>query len=141
MTAEEVEAAFGKAATRRIDLKLEGMPSLAIEIRLGKRTKPSLVAELEGGKVYRVGVRDERFKSKEGIGVGSTLGDIRKVYAVSGIDVGEGPGNLFAIVNEVGMSFRLDPEPPGAWYKTKDQHLIPDLSKVVEILVLRPAAR
>jgi len=86
-----------------------------------------------GTFVGRITVYDPRFKTRKGIGVGSTLGQIRRSYRVDWIGFGEGP--LFAHVQQLGLSFALDARPPAKWYETRDPNLISDSSKVVFILL------
>ncbi len=69
-----------------------------------------MVAEIQGKQsefiISRVQVYDLRFRTDKGIGVGSTLGYIRKNYKIDSIDFGE--GSLYAWVKQIGMSFALD---------------------------------
>ena len=114
MRADEVIALFGKDRVSEVDLKLEGGPSLAFEIRLGDPSSgPSLVAQLvsQAGipvgqrEVWRIQVFDERFKTADGLGVGSTFGEIRNRRAV-GISRGE-EGCFCAFVRDLGTTFRF----------------------------------
>jgi hypothetical protein len=140
MTIDELLGSVGRNNTKLVDEQSEGMFSPAIEVYLGQaqRTKASLVAEIvPQGAAFVVGqitVFDPRFRTVKGIGVGSTLGEIRRNYRVNWIGFGEGP--LFARVDQIGMSFALDyAKPPAKWYKTHDQNLIPDRAKVEWILL------
>lgn len=133
-------AVYDRELTRLIDLYLEGMFSPALEIYLkgkGKKKKPSMIVEIGCGEdwiITRINVYDKKFKTSKGIGVGSTLGDIRKSYKVDSIGFGEGP--LFVLVEEMEMSFALNiVKVPPKWYKTKDQNLIPDNAKVGYVVV------
>lgn len=140
-TVDGLYTKYDRKITKLTDLNLEGMFSPALEIYLDgseKRNKPSLVAEIIWRQgdwvVYRINVYDKKFKTDKGIGVGSTLGDIRKFYTVDRIGFGE--GTLFARVEELGMSFALDfYQVPAQWFKTRDQNLIPNNAKVESILV------
>ncbi len=139
-TIDELYARVGRNNTRLVDRYSEGFFSPAIEIYLTQSgtTKPSLVAEIVGQYptflVGRITVYDSRFKTDKGVGVGSTLGEIRRNYKVDWIGFGEGP--LFARVEQIGMSFALDySKPPREWYETHNPTLIPDSAKVVSILL------
>lgn len=123
-----------------MDRYLEGFFTPAIEIYLtrNRKLRPSLLAEIVGERstfvVGRITVYDSRFKTDKGIGVGSTLGEIRRDYKVDSIGFGEGP--LFAHVEQFGMSFALDyARPPREWYSTHNPKLIPDTARVVSILL------
>jgi len=99
---------------KRVDLQLEGMPTPALEIRLGNLSaaRASLTAELfppAENRVWRVNVFDRRFRTAEGLGIGSTLGQIRAHHKVR-ILVGE--GGVGAYVAELQMNFGFD----SRWY-------------------------
>jgi hypothetical protein len=106
MTANEVYNLVGKENTTLVDLYLEGMYSPALALSDNKRTSASLLIELVCDKVWRINVNDPIYKTKEGIGVGSTFGDLKKKYTVNSIEVGE--GNVFAYVEALDMSFCLN---------------------------------
>jgi len=140
MTIDALYTKYARESTNLVDLYLEGTFSPAVEIYLSgkeKKNRPSVVAEIgcqNGFVVWRINVYDKRFRTDKGIGVGSTLGDIRKSYKVDWIAFGE--GLLFARVEEIGMSFALDiVKVPPKWYETRDQNLIPDSAKVVSVLI------
>ncbi len=67
-------------------------------------------------KVWRISVYTKEFKTGKGIGVGSTLADIKKNYTVTDIST-EGEGELAVFVKETEMTFFLDSSkvPPGWW--------------------------
>lgn len=143
-TGMEIDALYAKVdrhRTKLVDRHSEGFftPVLEIYLREDKSSRPSIVLEIVGQYptwlVGRITVYDGRFKTEKGIGVGFTLGEIRKNYKVDWIGFGEGP--LCARVNEIGMTFALDfwkvsPE----WYKTRNQALIPDSAKVTSVFVV-----
>lgn len=140
MTIDALYIRYNRDSTKLVDLYLEGTFSPALEIYIkGARAenKPSLVAEIGWQNdwiVSRIKVYDERFKTDKGIGIGLTLGDMRKFYTVDWIAFGE--GGLVARVEAIGISFMLDIEKiPGEWSKTRDQQLIPDSAKIVSALI------
>lgn len=123
-----------------VDGQLEGevFPWIEIYLDPDQPEVPSLVVEISTRKlVYRTNVYDKRFRTVTGIGVGSTLGDVRKNYILDGIFYGE--GSLFARVNEIGVSFKLDirvSELPASWSESRDMDLVPDSTKIVSILIV-----
>jgi hypothetical protein len=151
MSIDELYQRVGKEDTKLVDQYSGGFFSPVVEIYLKrepKDAKPSLIAEVVGKPpaenvrpffisafvVGRISVNDPQFKTSVGIGVGSTLGEIRRWYKVDWIAFGEGP--LFARVEQMGMSFALDySAPPKEWYATHDPALIPDSARVVSILL------
>jgi hypothetical protein len=140
-TGMEVDTLYTKVnrkLTKLVDLQYEGFFVPALEIYLDKdeKTKPSLVAVVAPGFVVSsITVYDPRFKTEKGVGVGSTLGEIRKKYKVDWIAYCEGP--LCARVNEIGMTFALDFfKVSREWDKTRKQALIPDSARVTWILVV-----
>jgi len=140
MTIDELYAAVGRNRTKLVDQYGEGYFTPVIEIYPGQsgKTKPSLVAQIVGQYpkflVGSITVYDAGFKTEMGVGVGSTLAEIRRNFKVDWISFGEGP--LFARVEQFGMSFALDySHPPREWYKTQDQSLIPGSAKIIFILL------
>ncbi len=142
MTVDDLRRMHKPSSTKLVAHYPEGMFTPLLEIYLEdaqEKASPSLVIEIDKNNDWIVGniqVNDVRFRTAKGIGVGSTLGDIRKAYAVKWIAFGEGP--LYANVEEVGMSFELDfSNPPPEWYRMKNQRLIPDEARVVSITIYR----
>jgi len=139
ISVDELYNRYGKDNTTLVDLYQEGMFSPAMEIRIpgSAEGKPSMLVEIgwtEGWTVSRITVSDARFRTEKGIGPGSSLGDVRKAYALDWIGFGE--GGLVAGVETLGLSFILDrKEVPQKWYATRDPDLIPDSARVVKVLV------
>ena len=141
MGVDDLYAKIGQERAKLVDLHSEGFFAPALEICLNRDqpTKPSLAAEIEGrGKsytVWRISVYDARFKTDKGVGVGSTLGDVRRNYKVNWIAAGE--GSVMARAEEIGMSFSLDiAKIPDQWYKTRNPSSIPDDVRVIAILIV-----
>jgi hypothetical protein len=145
MTIDELHTRYEPSSTKLVATYSEGMFAPVLEIYPKGSTKnggPQLVIAIDKDRewiVDSIKVNDARFRTAKGIGVGSTLGDIRNAYTVKWIDFGEGA--LYANVDEIGMSFELDFTQPGPeWYKTRDQRLIPDRAKVVSVNLYRVVA-
>ena len=131
--------------TKRVDLQLEGMPTPAVEIYLDKRSKsPSLVVRLEGpnGTISAIDVRDARFKMVGGIGIGSSLGQLRSLH--KSLYIGSGEGDFYAIIRDLDISFRLKLSDQTlkrvyanqtTQYNGKDNPLIPDETNITDLYV------
>lgn len=110
-TVDQLYARFGRDNVRLVDLFLEGMFSPAVQIHVpGSETQPAIIAPIREWpcaefSVWGITVRDRRFRTKDGFGVGSTLGDLRKAYKA---EVGWGEGERIAHVADLGMTFMLD---------------------------------
>ena len=135
MTVDEVTALFGNSHVKRVDLQREGMPTPALEIRLADHAtaRPSMIAEVfppSQNRIWRVNVFDGRFRTSDGLGVDSTLAQIRAQHPVR-ILVGE--GNVVAHVEGLQMSFDFG----SRWYPSTD---VPASARVVSVLILLPPA-
>ena len=110
MPVDDLYRIVGRDQVRLVDLFSEGMFTPAIEIRLaGASAAPAMIAPIREWPcgVYAlsaVDVWDQRFRTAEGIGAGSTLGDLRQRYETRLSDE-EGP---HAWVESIQMNFRLE---------------------------------
>jgi hypothetical protein len=108
---DEVYGRFGRENVRLVDTFSEGTFTPALEVRLDvKAAGPALVAQLEGepcGRitVWGISVYDDRFRTSDGLGVGSTLGGIRKRFKPEVSEAESGPA---AYVEALGLTFGLD---------------------------------
>jgi hypothetical protein len=107
---DEVYRQVGRERTRLIDLHQEGMFAPALEIRLeAAAVQPAIVVAVRewpciAWSVQSIRVRDPRFRTAEGIGVGSTRAEVSKAYKVT-LSREEGP---HAWVEAIQMGFRVD---------------------------------
>lgn len=136
MPIDSVFYAYGRDQIRPDEVRVGGKSTLALKISLpgGTEGNPSLVAELRDNVVRRIRVYDPRFRTANGMGQGSTFGDLRVNYQVG--QVAERDGDIIAAVNDPGIFFTLDPSQiPSDFVKTRDQNLIPGSTRVTFMFV------
>lgn len=106
MAEAAIYKAWPRRLTRRITTYPEGIETPAVQIFLGKHPKtPSLVVILNGQTIFGIEVHDPIFKTALGIGVGSSIGDLRKTKLHFNFNREEGDG---LICDELGMKFAVD---------------------------------
>jgi hypothetical protein len=85
-TVDEIYRLVGREHVRLVDLFGEGHFTPAIEIRLpGANVTPSIVAHIREAPcrefaIWGIRVLDPRFRTSEGLGIGSTVGELRRTY-------------------------------------------------------------
>ena len=102
----------------------------------------------KGGKIYsiepkfdkpylidRLWVYGTKFKTKKGIGVGSTLAEIKSKYHIESIST-EGEGGLQILVKEISVAFIMDNSKlPKDWWEKTDNKEIPESLPIEEIII------
>lgn len=110
MPVDEVLQVYGRERVRIVDLNKEGQFSPAIEIDVpGASVRAAMIADISEApcrtfSVSRISVRDPRFRTADGFGVGSTLAELQRRKTVR-ISREEG---WWAIVPGAKMSFGLE---------------------------------
>jgi len=129
MSADEVYHHFNIDSIRLFNQFLEGTFSPALDIR-----GEGLLIELQCDKVWRVKVNNRLYKTKNGLGVGSTLKSLLTHYP--GAHFFQGEGNYVLYVDSLHMSFVLAMEglDENKYYEAiKD---FPEETSIAQVLVL-----
>lgn len=112
----------------------EGSTALVLDVPLGGDTA---VAEIDVGQVWRIQVRSAGLRTADGIGVGSTLGELLSDGAARG---NSGEGRLFVMgPARCGLSFQLAPEAARALPQGGDAaalRRLPKDTRITRILVV-----
>jgi hypothetical protein len=140
-SAQSIYAAF-RGRSRLIDLGLEGHLTPALELSFAETfVDGGVVAELVPRDndlvVWRIAVTNPNVRTDKGIGVGSSVAQLRSAYRTTG--VGSGEGNVFVTVEELGASFQLDTSGPGGdtLWRIRDPRQVPGDVKIASVLLVR----
>ena len=142
--AEDVYEAFPAERRRLVDLGLEGQLSPALEFTFPGTTRTNgVVAELEcqrGLMVSRIFVRDPAFRTAKGVGVGSSVGELRAAYRLDSVVSGEGTVGIR--VEELSATFEIDQTGPGGdrFWRLRTAETIPASVKIIAVLLTKVGA-
>jgi hypothetical protein len=85
--------------------------------------------------IVRIWIYGSKFKTAKGIGVGSTLAEIKSKYHIESIST-EGEGGLSIIVKGISVGFIMDNSKlPKDWWEKMDNKKIPDNLPIEEIII------
>lgn len=140
-SAQSIYAVF-RGRSRLIDLALEGHLTPALELSFPETlVNGGVVAELvpRGNDlvVWRIAVTNPGVRTVKGLGVGSSVAQLRSAYHTT--SVGSGEGRVFVMVDELSASFELDTSGPGgdALWKIRDPQQVPGDVKITSVLLIR----
>lgn len=110
MTVDALYDAFGRDHVRLIDLASEGMFTPAVQVHdpstPGATLLVARIFQLCGSfRVDAIMVHSPRYRTSEGIGVGSTIADVRRRYPDARLNREEGPS---LIVESRKMTFAVE---------------------------------
>ena len=109
MTVEELYTAYGRSNVRLVDLYGEGMfyPALQVYAEF-EQGAPILVARIgdicHRQRVIGIDIHSVRFRTADGLGVGATVGEVRKLYPSARLNREAGPS---LIVESLHMTFAV----------------------------------
>ena len=97
-------------------------------------SKLEFAVEPDNGKVWRIWVYGEKFKTEKDIGVGNSLGDIRSKYSIDYISIVE--GNVVVSVKEISVTFILEnADIPKNWWKEEHFKELSNEVRISQIIV------
>lgn len=142
MTVDELNASVPAAMLVEKEVNREGQLYTVYEILNDTYSQETgLVAEPlcdPECRIYRIEVRDRKYQTEEGIGIGSTYGQVRQTLPIAYASAAE--GNLVAVSEEAGMSFLLDQTAfSGEELRNIQKENIPDSTLVTGILLVEPS--
>lgn len=86
-------------------------------------------------KVWRIWIYGKVFKTKEGIGVGNTLADLKKKYLIKELST-EGEGRVAIFVKEVNITFFLDSSKiPENWWSNQSVNTLSENLEITSIII------
>lgn len=124
---------------KEVPITREGKGYKAYEIRQSESDPQAglLIEEIcqPTCKVWRIQVHNPAYKTKEGLGIGSTLGDVKKHYKISFLGTGE--TEIVAVSEDAKLTFMLDvSKVPPKQVPFLNLKNTPDTTPVIGMLVL-----
>ncbi|CAN5876489.1 hypothetical protein BH24BAC1_BH24BAC1_33470 [soil metagenome] len=142
MTVEELKAALPVEMLVEKEVNREGQLYTVYEVLNDTYSQETgLVAEPRCDpdcRIYRIEVRDRKYQTEGGLGIGSTYGELRQAHSIT--FAGAEEGNLVAVSPEAGLSFLLDQSAfSGEELRNMKKGNIPDSTQVTGILLFEPS--
>jgi hypothetical protein len=141
-TSAQVVYSMFRGRSRLVDLAVEGHLTPALELSFPEtELDGGVVAELVPKEsdlvVWRIAVTNPNVRTEKGIGIGSSVGELRSHYTITA--VGSGEGRVFVMVNELSASFELDRSGAGGdeLWQIRDPNQVPSQTKIVSVLLTR----
>jgi hypothetical protein len=107
MDANRLQQIFGADNVRKNTITNEGIPSEVIDIYHDGSHILRIDADCPNPcRIQRITVMNSRFRTNEGIGIGSTVGELKNHYKIDRVLLGE--GRVYARVESLNASFRLN---------------------------------
>lgn len=116
MTVEDfLKVANDKYSVKKEMISLEGMESSIYNVYENEELIYAVELGMEEKLVWRIWLYSEKFNTEKGIGIGSSLGELRDNYTIKSYNVGE--GKISVRVEEIEVSFLLDSrQVPRDWW-------------------------
>ena len=137
---EDLYKRYGRDRVRLVDLNKEGFFTPALQVYINSEM-PAFIAEIHWRRrkfeIDSITVYARSYMTAKGIGVGSTLGELRQHYVIDEIFY---KNRTFANVPELAMGFHLDVYSdrvgvPSEWDQTGNPALLPDHTPIIAIWV------
>jgi hypothetical protein len=137
MPIESLYLLYPDSVIKLLDLHADGLFSPFIGICFDGKSL-SLLAELgwineKGWILNRILVYDPKFKTKTGIGVNSTVGEVKKTNVISWITSDENR-DVIGYIQNLQIVFRIESSNiPDEFYKKNEVSLVPEDAKILAI--------
>jgi hypothetical protein len=142
MSVEDINRTFPAGRRRPVNIPSEDGPQPTTGLTLeGSTFRDGVLVEFAGPTghqgIERMWVKDPIARTEKGIGVGSTVAELRAAYRIAWVSNGE--GTVWMRVEELGASFELDQGGPEghALALIRDPAAVPGSVKIVSVLLTK----